>query len=274
MPFNNSNSILYYNRTAYEEAGLDPDQPPETIEDVREHSEALVDSGATDYGITWPNHVWFIETWYSLAGELILDAENGHDGDPTTIHTDTELADELWTWWRELYEDDLYLNPGIEAWDEVRNAFLTEEVGIALDSTAAVEATVAGAEGEVEEDEEIDEEDVEGFELGTGFYPSPTEDRTGVVIGGASFWVSGDVDDERAGQIGELLAYLGSVENQIEWHRGSGYYPIREEAIDQLEEENWFEEEPTTRRRSTSCSSRRRRRRPGGCWSVPHARSS
>ncbi|WP_255169307.1 ABC transporter substrate-binding protein [Natrononativus amylolyticus] len=243
MPFNNSNAILYYNKDAYEEAGLDPEEPPATLEEVREHSEALVESGATNYGITWPNHVWFVETWYSLADELILDNENGHDGSPTTMHADTDFAHDLWTWWQEMYEDDLYLNPGIEAWSEARSAFLTGDVGIKLDSTAAVEATVSGAEGDVDEDE-VDEDDVDTFELGTGFYPSPTEDRTGVVIGGASLWVSNEMSDERAEEVGELLAYLGSVENQIEWHQGSGYYPIREEAIDQLEEEGWFEEQP------------------------------
>ncbi len=244
MPFNNSNAILYYNKDAYEEAGLDPEQPPETIAEVREHSEALVDSGAVNYGITWPNHVWFVETWYSLADELILDNENGHAGAPTTMHAETDFAEDLWSWWRDLYEDGLYLNPGIEAWNEARNAFLAGEVGIKLDSTAAVEATVSGAEGDVEDEDDLDEDDVDGFELGTGFYPSPTEDRTGVVIGGASLFVSGDMDEQREEEVGELLAYLGSVENQIEWHQGSGYYPIREEAIDELEADGWFEDEP------------------------------
>ncbi|WP_228442371.1 extracellular solute-binding protein [Natrarchaeobaculum sulfurireducens] len=243
MPFNNSNAILYYNKSAYEEAGLDPESPPETIQEVREHCEALVDSGATNYGISWPNHVWFIETFYSLANELILDNENGHDGAPTTMYAETAFAEDLWTWWRDLYQDDLYLNPGIEAWDESRNAFLTEQVGIMLDSTAAVESTASGAEGDVDADD-IDEDDVDGFELGTGFYPSPTDDWTGVVIGGASLWVSSEVSSEHEEHVGQLLADLGSVESQIEWHQGSGYYPIREEAIDQLEEEGWFDEQP------------------------------
>ncbi len=230
MPFNNSNAIMYYNKDVYAEAGLDPESPPETIHEVREHSEAIVESGAADYGITWPNHVWFVEHWYALANELILDAENGHDGAPTTMHTETEFAEDLFTWWRDMYDDDLFLNPGIEAWDEARSAFLNGNAAIKLDSTAAVESTLSGAEDE-------------GFELGTAFYPSPTEDRTGVPIGGASLWVSDEMEDSRAEEVGELLAHLGSVENQIEWHQGSGYYPIRQEGIDQLEDEGWFDEQ-------------------------------
>ncbi len=242
MPFNNSNAILYYNKDAFEEADLDPEQPPETLEEVREYSEAIVDAGAADYGISWPNHVWFVETWYSLADELILDEENGHTGSPTTMYADTDFAHDLWTWWREMYEDDLYLNPGIEAWDETRTAFLTGDVAMKLDSTAAVESTLSGAEGDVE-DEEV-EDDVDGFELGTGFYPSPTEDWTGVVIGGASLWVSDDMSDNREEEVGDLLEYMTSVDQQIRWHQGSGYYAIREEAIDELEADDWFEDNP------------------------------
>ncbi|MFW6383960.1 MAG: hypothetical protein ACOCZC_01005 [Halodesulfurarchaeum sp.] len=37
----------------------------------------------TQYGLTWPNHVWFVETWYGFEGELLTDAENGHAGDPS-----------------------------------------------------------------------------------------------------------------------------------------------------------------------------------------------
>lgn len=244
MPFNNSNAILYYNKDAFEEAGLDPEQPPETLEDVRDYSEAIVDSGAANYGITWPNHVWFVETFYSLADELLLDEENGHAGSPTTIHTDTDFARDLWSWWQGMYEDDLFLNSGIEAWGEARSAFLTGEVAMKLDSTAAVEATLSGAQGDVEDNEEIDEEDVDTFELGTGYHPSPTEDRTGVVIGGASLWVSNQMSDEREEEVAGLLEELSSIENQIEWHKGSGYYPIRQEAISQLEDDGWFEDNP------------------------------
>ena len=83
MPFNNSNAIMYINRDAFAEAGLDPDDPPSTIADVRAAAETLVGEGVTDYGITWPNHVWFVEHWYSLEGELMTDAENGHADDPS-----------------------------------------------------------------------------------------------------------------------------------------------------------------------------------------------
>ena len=35
MPFNISNPVLFYNRNMFVEAGLDPDQPPQTLEELR-----------------------------------------------------------------------------------------------------------------------------------------------------------------------------------------------------------------------------------------------
>ena len=36
MPFNVSNPVLYYNKSAFRAAGLDPEQPPSTLDEVTE----------------------------------------------------------------------------------------------------------------------------------------------------------------------------------------------------------------------------------------------
>jgi len=41
LPFNVSNPILLYNRNAFVQAGLDPDRPPETLEELRSAAQAL-----------------------------------------------------------------------------------------------------------------------------------------------------------------------------------------------------------------------------------------
>ncbi len=35
MPFNTSGPVLYYNKKAFSAAGLDPEQPPTTLDEVR-----------------------------------------------------------------------------------------------------------------------------------------------------------------------------------------------------------------------------------------------
>jgi sn-glycerol 3-phosphate transport system substrate-binding protein len=48
MPFNSSTPILYYNREIFEEAGLDPDQPPETLGEMAERPHVSKASASTN----------------------------------------------------------------------------------------------------------------------------------------------------------------------------------------------------------------------------------
>nr|WP_281193425.1 ABC transporter substrate-binding protein [Halorubrum sp. F4] len=228
LPFNNSNAIMYINRDAFEEAGLDPDDPPTTLAEVRSASETLVDEGVTQYGITWPNHVWFVETWYGFEGELMTDAENGHAGDPSEFYTPDAVHD-LYEWWKGMADDGLYTNPGIEAWGEATSLFIEQESAMVLTSTASVAGLIA---------------DSEDFTVDAAPYPSISETRVGPVIGGASFYVPDGLPEDRYEEIGRLLQYMAQPEVQTEWHKGSGYYPITQPSVDSLREEGWFEENP------------------------------
>lgn len=228
LPFNNSNAIMYYNRDAFEEAGLDPNDPPTTLADVREASEQLVDEGVTNFGITWPNHVWFVEHWYSLEGELMTDAENGHAGDPSEFRTPDAIVD-FYDWWKGMAEDGLYTNPGIEAWGEATSLFTEQESAMLLTSTAFVTGAQAAAED---------------FEVDNAPYPSISETRVGPVIGGASFYVPAGLSDERYDEIGQLLQFIAQPETQIDWHKGTGYYPNNSNALEQLRSEGFYEDNP------------------------------
>jgi len=228
LPFNNSNAIMYINRDAFEEAGLDPDDPPSTLAEVRSASEALVDQDVTQFGITWPNHVWFVETWYGFEGELMTDAENGHAGEPSEFRTPDAVTD-LYEWWQGMSEDGLYTNPGIEAWGEATSLFIEQESAMLLTSTASVAGLLA---------------DSEDFDVDAAPYPGISDTRVGPVIGGASFYVPDGLPEERYEDIGQLLQYMAQPDVQTDWHKGSGYYPITQSSVDSLREEGWFEENP------------------------------
>lgn len=228
LPFNNSNAIMYINRDAFEEAGLDPDDPPQTLAEVRSASEALVGQDVTQYGITWPNHVWFVETWYGFEGELLTDAANGHDGTPTELRTPEPVYD-LFEWWKGMSDDGLYTNPGIEAWGEATSLFIEQEAAMLLTSTASVAGLIA---------------DSEDFAIDAAPYPGISDTRVGPVIGGASFYVPDGLPEARYEEIGQLLQYMSEPAVQTEWHKGSGYYPITQPSVDSLRAEGWFEENP------------------------------
>src|SRR5512136_3074782 len=49
MPFNNSVPLLYYNKDLFQSAGLDPEMPPETWDDVIDYGQSLSD-GSSQWG--------------------------------------------------------------------------------------------------------------------------------------------------------------------------------------------------------------------------------
>ena len=90
MPFSVSNPVLYYNKNVFEDAGLDPDDPPRSLEEVRQYSQQIVDSGAASYGIAVDSGTdsgggWFLEQWFANAGELYADNGNGRLAPATQV---------------------------------------------------------------------------------------------------------------------------------------------------------------------------------------------
>jgi len=231
MPFNSSNAIFYYNKNAFEEAGLDPENPPTTFQGITEASQTLVDEGVTDKGVTWPNHSWFVEQWFAEQDQVFVNKENGRTGRATESYFESDASKAVFEWWTDLYDQGLYLNPGIEAWSEAQQAFLTKKVGILGYSTSSIAPMQEGAEKN-------------GFELGTVQLPVPNDQRKGVVIGGASLWTPSGLSDAKQQAAADFLVWLSQPEQQKRWHKNTGYFPVREEAITQLEEEGFYDENP------------------------------
>jgi len=232
MPYNSSNPILYINQDIYEEAGLDPDSPPETFDEMIEHSEQIVESGAADYGWVMPLHSWFFEQWMANMGQDFANHENGRTERPDSVHLESQAAQDIFEWWDYNYQNDLYVNPGVEAWQESRSIFASESAGIAIDSTAAIAPKLASAEEQ-------------GFSVKTGYMPIHDDyERHGTTIGGGSLWVIDGHTAEELEAAGELVMFLSGAEQQAEWHKETGYFPVHEDAIDILEDEGWYDENP------------------------------
>ena len=227
LPFNSSNPVLAYNRDAFAQAGLDPDSPPETFDEVRAASEQIVESGVADYGITFANYSWFVEQWFAEADELLVDNENGRSGRPQGSNLNGDFAHSLFEWWAEIDDEGLYFDPGIEARGKAKNKFHDGDAAMLIGSTSSLGSIESGA----------------SFDVGTGMFPV-LSDRTGVLVGGASLWVNEDLPTETKDVVGEFLTWLTEPEQQKRWHRETGYFPVHEKAIPELRSEGWFEENP------------------------------
>jgi len=231
LPFNSSTPIFYYNKDMFDEAGLDTESPPTTMAEIKDVGQTLVDEGVCEKGITFANVSWFPEQWFTEMDVPLVNNENGRAGDPTEIRLDGDAAERIFGWWTEMYDEDLYIHAGKGGWGAAQQAFLNEKTGMWISSTAGVASATEGAEEN-------------GFELGTAYYPTPTDKRTGVVIGGASLWMTEGLSDQKKSAVTDFLLWLAEADQQAFWHKNTGYFPISDSAVTQLEDEGWFEENP------------------------------
>lgn len=139
MPFNSSNAIMLYNKTAFKEAGLDAENAPRSLAGVRDAAETIVDQTDMNKAITWPNHSWMqIEQEFAKQDQVLIDHKNGRGGTPTKSFYNSDAGRGVYTWWKDIADAGLYINPGIEAWTAARQAFLTKKVAMLWDSTSNI----------------------------------------------------------------------------------------------------------------------------------------
>jgi sn-glycerol 3-phosphate transport system substrate-binding protein len=231
FPWNSSNSILYYNKTLLDAAGVTMPREP-TFEDIVAISNAVISAGVAEGGITWPMHSWFFEQWMAELGANLVNNDNGRSGYATEINLLDPAAITIMSWWKELYDKGLWINPGRENWSQARQNFTTQRVAMMISSTSDVNLTENAAfEG--------------GWEVGTAFMPVPLGfERHGVVIGGGSLWVTKDHPDAELKAATELVVYMSQVSQDIEWHQGTGYFALRTTSLQALALEGWYELHP------------------------------
>lgn len=223
-PFNVSNPVLYYNKTAFERAGLDPEKPPRTLEEIRTYSQKLVDSGVVRRGIAMELGAWFFEQWLAKAGQPFVDNENGRAGRATSVLFDNEQGREIFRWLDSMVDDGLAVSVGRNP--SGADALLAIGGGDAA-MTIATSAAMRSVFGVLESGQ------FPGVSVGVGRMPGlAAQDAGGVEVGGASLFIinrSPDVEQEGA----RIFAkWLNEPAQQAEWHVGSGYVPIRRSAVE------------------------------------------
>ncbi len=98
MPFNVSNPVLYYNKKAFQSAGLDPNNPPKTLDEVKAAAQKLKDSGTVSQaGFGLKLDPWYLEQWSALGGKTYVNNGNGRKSRATSTTFDNATGKEIFT---------------------------------------------------------------------------------------------------------------------------------------------------------------------------------
>ncbi|MDQ0215269.1 sn-glycerol 3-phosphate transport system substrate-binding protein [Oikeobacillus pervagus] len=220
MPFNSSTPVLIYNKDAFKEAGLDPEKAPETFNEVKRASAKLTKKKGDSterYGFSMLTYGWFFEELLATQGGFYVNEDNGRDGDATKALFNGKEGQQVFNFLNDMNKEGTFGNFGTN-WDDIRAAFQTEKVAMYLDSSAGVTDIIKNAP----------------FEVGVAYIPHADDtEREGVIIGGASLWMSKGIDQQQQKAAWEFMKFLASPESQAKWHVETGYFAINPEAYDE-----------------------------------------
>ncbi len=233
IPFNSSSPILYANQQLMDEAGLDSETLPGTFGELLDACEAIESSSVEANCITFPLHSWMFEQWVAEQGAPLVNNGNGRDGRATEVLLDSEASLRVGQFMADLAEGGYYSYTGtLEDWSGSEAIFAGQQAVFFITSTAdAGNITTAASEN--------------GFDVKTGLLPIPDGvERNGVVIGGASVWLTDGHPQEELEIARDFALFMTNSENMVSWHKLTGYYPVVNESVELLESEGWFEENP------------------------------
>jgi sn-glycerol 3-phosphate transport system substrate-binding protein len=234
MPFNASSAILYYNKTAFKEAGLDPEKPPKTIDEVTEYSRKLVKKSGGDvaqFGFHQSVYGWLFEQYMGVSASLYADNANGREARATKVVFDNDKGKAILDWWKAGNADGLFFNPGIDN-DGSANAFNAGKSAMYVESTARLRGHINTIQGK--------------FDLGTGFFPRPANPPAegGNLIGGASLYILKSRPPAEQQAAWEFIKYVLSPPAQSQWQSETGYFAIRKSAENEPAAKEWTTKYP------------------------------
>ena len=90
---NLSTGVMYFNRDHLEQAGLNPDAPPQTLAELKDAALAIQTAG-----ITQKPFVMVLEHWLTGVGTAIVNNNNGREALATESTFDNPQTLELYNW--------------------------------------------------------------------------------------------------------------------------------------------------------------------------------
>jgi len=215
FPFNQSVQVLYYNKDAFEKAGIDPDKPPKTWEDVIKYGKELTkdfdgDGTIDQWGIlvSLEGVFGFTPLIRQVGGEFLNDDRskalfNSEEGVRVM-----ELVQKM------AYEYKIM--PSNWTLFEGTSAFLQGKIAMGPITCAGIKFA----------------EDNLPWELGIA--PLPYIENKSVLLGGAGLVIFSKSSHRRKAAM-NFISWLTNKENSIRWHEKTGYLPIRKSAMESFE---------------------------------------
>lgn len=207
IPFQRSTPVLYYNKEAFKEVGLDPEQPPKNWDELVEFGKKLTKADGSRWGVELPSDgypYWIFGSFFIQAGKNIVN-ENG-----TEVYFNTPEVIEGLEFIQSLSATHKIMPPGVLKWGDVPNDFVTGKVGMIYHTTGSI--------GSIKSK-------MDPSKFGVAFMPAGKKGY-GAPTGGGNFFIL-KTTPEKQDAAYKFVKFMTEPERMANWGITSGYVAAR-----------------------------------------------
>jgi sn-glycerol 3-phosphate transport system substrate-binding protein len=209
ISFQRSTPVMYYNKDAFVEVGLDPEKPPKTWDEMVQYAKKLTTSTGgtvTRWGVEVPTDDWIFSSFTMQAGKPIQTQED----DPCTLYINSPEAIQAAEFIRSLQTVHKVMPDGVVKWATAPADFSSGKAAMLYHTTGGLTQILKDAK----------------FKVGTAFLPAGPKGY-GVPTGGGLFYIMKGLPKERQDAAWVFIQWMTRPEQLGQWSVDSGYVSPR-----------------------------------------------
>ncbi len=213
IPFQRSTIVLYYNKEAFKEAGLDPNKPPATWKEMAEYGEKLTKRDAsgkvTQWGVQIPSSgfpYWLFQALVIENGVNLMNAAG------TEVYYDKPEVIGALQYWVDLVRKYKVHPEGIVEWGTTPKDFFERKVAMIWTTTGNLTNVKNNAK----------------FDFGVAMLPA--RKRRGSPTGGGNFYIFKKSTPAQREAAFKFIKWVTAPPRAAQWGIDTGYVAVRPDA--------------------------------------------
>ena len=204
VPMNFATLLLYYNKTIFEEAGLDPEKAPETWEELEQYAQQIVEKTGKygfDMAVKDTTPMWCIMPWGN-GGDIIKDGKAVFNS-PENVETVTRWAENI---------RDKKFGPEVLTGGEIDKLFESQKLAMYFCGPWATNGFTNA-----------------GIDYGVAQAPKGPKEQVTQANAVGMYMTSSSKNKEA---VYDFFGWWNSKDTQVKWSLGTGFPPARTDIAD------------------------------------------
>ena len=215
IPFQRSTIVLYYNKDAFKEAGLDPNKAPGTWSEMADYAVKLTKRDAagnvTQWGVQIPSSGF---PYWLFQGLALENGVNLMNAAGTEVYYDKPEVIGALQYWLDLINKTKVHPPGIVEWGTTPKDFFERKVAMMWTTTGNLTNVKSNAK----------------FDFGVAMLPAGKQ--RGSPTGGGNFYIFKKSTPAQREAAFKFIKWVTTPERAAQWGIDTGYVAVRADAWD------------------------------------------